>query len=383
MFDRWYFESREIRELKPYAIYARNSKGRKYTEDPDEQRTCFQRDRDRIVHSKAFRRLKHKTQVFVSNENDHFRTRLTHTLEVCQIARHIARVLGCNEDLVESIALAHDLGHTPFGHAGEEMLDELLVNHGGFEHNNQSKRVVELLENKYPWFTGINLTIEVLEGLMKHHTPFDNPQNLAENELIHPSMEAQIVNLADQLAYINHDLDDGLSSGILNHEELISEVELWREAQIVNEHRFEMLREEQKRFLNVRYLINTMINEAVANSERLISEFGILTVDDVYNCDQIIIDYTSDFKQKLGFMQKYLYEKFYSDYRVLQMSIKGRNIIKELFEFYLANIETLPVEMRNKIGQEGFSAHRVIADHIALMTDNYVISEHARLIIKS
>ena len=380
MFDRRHFESREIRELKPYAIYARNSKGRKYKEEPDEHRTCFQRDRDRIIHSKAFRRLKHKTQVFVSHENDHFRTRLTHTLEVCQIARHIARVLGCNEDLVESIALAHDLGHTPFGHAGEEMLNNLLKDHGGFEHNNQSKRVVELLENKYPWFPGLNLTIEVLEGLMKHHTPFDNPKNLAEDELIHPSMEAQIVNLADQLAYINHDLDDGLASGILDSDELTSEVELWREAQIVNEFRFTNLRDDQKRFLNVRYLINTMIKEAVNHSESLIVGFGIRTLNDVYNSESIIIDYTQEFKSKLVLLQKYLYDKFYSDYRVLQMSVNGKNVVKELFEFYLSNTGELPEDMKIKIGTEGFSLHRVIADHIALMTDNYVLSEHSRLV---
>ncbi|MDD4527812.1 MAG: deoxyguanosinetriphosphate triphosphohydrolase [Candidatus Margulisbacteria bacterium] len=381
MFDRQYFENREIRELKPYAIYAKNSLGRHFSEEQDEQRTCFQRDRDRIVHSKAFRRLKHKTQVFVSHENDHFRTRLTHTLEVCQIARHLARVLGGNEDLVESIALAHDLGHTPFGHAGEEMLDELLVNHGGFEHNNQSKRVVELLENKYPLFLGLNLTVELLEGLMKHHTPFDNPQNLAEEDLIHPSMEAQIVNLADQLAYINHDLDDGLASGILDHDELTAEVELWREAQIVNEHKFTNLSDEQKRFLNVRYLINVMIRESLENSEKLISGFNIQTLEDVYRCDRILIDYTNEFKSKLKIMQKYLYDKFYSDYRVLQMSFKGKNVIKELFHYYLANSQDLPEEMRKKIGSEGFSLHRVIADHIALMTDNYVLSEHSRLVL--
>jgi dGTPase len=318
--------------------------------------------------------------VFVSHENDHFRTRLTHTLEVCQIARHIARVLGCNEDLVESIALAHDLGHTPFGHAGEEMLNNLLKDHGGFEHNNQSKRVVELLENKYPWFPGLNLTIEVLEGLMKHHTPFDNPKNLAEDELIHPSMEAQIVNLADQLAYINHHLDDGLASGILDSDELTAEVELWREAQIVNEFRFTNLRDDQKRFLNVRYLINTMIKEAVNQSESLIVGFGIRTLNDVYHSDSIIIDYSKEFKSKLVLLQKYLYDKFYSDYRVLQMSVNGKNVVKELFEFYLSNTGELPGDMKIKIGTDGFSLHRVIADHIALMTDNYVLSEHSRLV---
>lgn len=380
MFDRWYFESREIRELKPYAIYARRSQGRQYPEEPDDQRTCFQRDRDRIIHSKAFRRLKHKTQVFVSRENDHFRTRLTHTLEVSQIARHIARVLGCNEDLVESISLAHDLGHTPFGHAGEEILDKLLKDYGGFEHNNQSKRVVELLENKYPGFPGLNLTIEVLEGLMKHHTPFDNPKNLSEDELVHPSLEAQIVNLADQLAYINHDLDDGLSSGILDQYELTAEVELWRQAQIVNEHKHTNLSDEQKRFLNVRYLINTMINEALEHSENVLCKLGIEKLEDVYSCDRVIIDYQPEFKQKIKLLQKYLYDKFYSDYRVLKMSVKGKDVIKDLFGFYLNNPSELPSEMRSKIGLDGFSLHRVIADSIALMTDNYVMSEHSRLI---
>ncbi len=378
MFDRWHFESREIDELKPYATYARHSKGRDYKEELDSTRTCFQRDRDRIIHSKAFRRLKHKTQVFVSHENDHFRTRLTHTLEVAQIARHISRVLGCNEDLVESIALAHDLGHTPFGHAGEDMLNQLLKNHGGFEHNMQSKRVVELLENKYPFFEGLNLSIEVLEGLMKHFTPFDNPMNVAADELVHPSMEAQIVNLADQLAYINHDLDDGLASGILDIDALTSDVELWREAQLVNEHKYSGLRADQKRFLNVRYLINIMVIEAVTNSEKNINEKSIASLEDVYNCDQILIDYNSEFKQKIVVMQKYLYDKFYSDYRILQSSVNGKTVIKDLFEYYLLHPEVIPADHLGRV--EDFSLHRVIADYIALMTDNYVLAEHKRLV---
>jgi dGTPase len=379
MFNRWQLEEREFRYLSSYASFSRCSRGRIYEEKADKYRTVFQRDRDRIIHSKAFRRLKHKTQVFVSHEGDHFRTRLTHTLEVSQIARHISRMLGCNEDLVESISLAHDLGHTPFGHAGEEVLNFLLKEEGGFEHNNQSKRIVEVLENKYPTFPGLNLTVELLEGLMKHNTPYDNPFNLSNEQLVHPSLEAQIVNLSDQLAYITHDLDDGLSSGILNNENLVAEVELWRQAQLVNEHLYPSLSFHKQRFLNVRYLINAMIINAINNSEKIINKKNILSIEDVYHCDQLIIDYDKDFKEKIFLLQKYLFDNFYSNYKVIQMAIQGKEMIQSLFEYYLKNITCLPEDIQKDISNGTVSPKRGVADSIAMMTDKYLLSKHTEI----
>lgn len=377
-YDRLYFESMEERVLAPYAVRSGSTRGRQYAEDSDFFRTAFQRDRDRIIHSKAFRRLKHKTQVFVVFEGDHFRTRLTHTLEVAQIARHIARMLGLSEDLAEAIALAHDLGHTPFGHAGEAQLNEMLKGEGGFEHNEQSKRVVELLENKYPAFPGLNLSAEVLEGLMKHLTPFDHPEGTESARIVHPSLEAQVVNLADQLAYVNHDLDDGVSSGILNPGELVAEVDLWREAQLHNGRQYSQLSSSQSRFLNVRYLINLMVLEAVRHTGKRLKELEILSIEDVYRCQEKVVEYPSELKGRLGQLQRYLHQRFYHDYRIVRMTIKGKRFIAELFEQFMACPESLPSEEYGRF-QAGVSPGRVIADYISLMTDNYVIDEHKRI----
>ena len=382
MHNREYFESLESQILKPYAIHSKESKGRKHLEEKDLSRTVFQRDRDRIVHSKAFRRLKHKTQVFVAFEGDHFRTRLTHTLEVAQIARHIARSLGLNEDLVEAIALAHDLGHTPFGHAGEEVLNELLINNGGFEHNRQSKRVVEELEQKYPKFKGLNLSLELLEGLMKHHTPFDHPEDIAAEDIIHPSLEAQVVNVADQLAYVNHDLDDGVSSKILNMEELIATVDLWNEAQVFNESKYKVMTDNENRFVNVRYLINKMIMDVIHQTERMIKEQQVSKLDDVYSCKLKIVDFTQELQVKIVQLQKYLMENFYNNYRVLKMSFKGKDYIRELFEQFHGHPELLHKNELERVRRYG-DKERVIADYISQMTDNYVIDEHKRAFDRS
>ncbi len=377
-YDRLYFENLEKKSLAPYAVLSKRSKGRQYQEELDPFRTAFQRDRDRIIHSKAFRRLKHKTQVFVIFEGDHFRTRLTHTLEVAQIARHIARMLGLNEDLVESIALAHDLGHTPFGHAGEAQLDELLKDVGGFEHNLQSRRIVELLENKYPSFPGLNLSQEVIEGLLKHFTPFDHSDDASAEEIIHPSLEAQVVNLADQLAYLNHDLDDGISSGILNMDELVAKVDLWREAQISNEFKYQNLNATQTRFLNVRYLINLMVNDVTANAQRKIQENNLQTLEDVYLCNERIVDFSPQMKKRIVFLQRFLHNQFYNDYRVLRMMVKGKRFINELFVHFNKYPQLLPPNEHQRI-REGETQERVIADYLSTMTDNYVIEEHKRI----
>ena len=378
MYNRQFFERQEEQQLKPYAVLSRRSKGRCVKEEEDKYRTCFQRDRDRLIHSKAFRRLKHKTQVFVIYEGDHYRTRLTHTLEVAQIARQLARLLGVNEDLVEAISLAHDLGHTPFGHAGEEILNEFMNDDGGFEHNAQSRRVVEILENKYPHFQGLNLSRDIIEGLMKHQTPYDNPQKMDEADLVNPSLEAQIVNLSDQLAYINHDLDDGVAAGIIEMNELVTRSELWREAQIYNEHQYGKLNATQTRFLNVRYLINLMVMESMNHTELLIKENDIKTTDDVYRCQHPLVRYSPKFEKKVSQLQNFLHEKFYNDYRVLRMSIKGKRYIRELFNYFLKYPDHLPRDEKQRIKQEE-SVKRVIADYISQMTDNYAIGEYRRL----
>lgn len=379
LYDRYYFEDQESRFLAPYAVKAKLTRGRHFPEDMDPFRTAFQRDRDRIIHSKAFRRLKHKTQVFVIFEGDHFRTRLTHTLEVTQIARHMARMMGLNEDLVETIALAHDLGHPPFGHAGEEALDELLRDLGGFEHNEQSKRVVELLETKYPNFPGLNLSIEVLEGLMKHHTPFDHDAQVMEHELVFPSLEAQVVNLADQLAYVNHDLDDGIASGILNMDDLVAHVDLWREAQLVTDGHHQNLNEQQIRFLNVRYLINKMVNESVQFSEKTRVRLGVETFDNVFACRERVIGFSPELEERIIQLQRFLHQRFYQDYRVIRMTLTGKQLINELYNAFIKSPQLLPGQEYEKV-QRGDEPRRIVADYISLMTDNYVTSEHNRVV---
>lgn len=381
MQKREFYEDIEFKFLKRYAVKSSTAKGRLYPETPDPYRTCFQRDRDRIIHSKAFRRLKHKTQVFISTESDHYRTRLSHTLEVAQIARHMARMLGINEDLSEAIALAHDLGHTPFGHTGEKALDEMLKEHGGFDHNLQSKRVVEKLEDKYPDFPGLNLTQEVLEGLMKHFTPYDHPVNIKLEDLVHPSLEAQVVNLADQLAYLSHDLDDGMSAGILKIDELQKECELVAEIQDKNKLNYGEIAPKREQFMLVRNLINDMILQTVENSERNITEENILSLEDVYASKDLIVNFDSFYKFKIDALQRYLFKFFYLHPSIIKMSEKGTMIIKQLFEYYLENSNSLTAEDNHKI-KLGENKYRVIADRISLMTDSYVMKEYQQLFPK-
>lgn len=378
MFDKIYYENLETKHLQKYAVLAKYSKGRKHQELDDSFRTCFQRDRDRVIHSKAFRRLKHKTQVFFIFEGDHYRTRLTHTLEVVQIARQIARSLGVNEDLVEAISLAHDLGHTPFGHAGEAMLNELLKDIGGFEHNFQSRRVVDKLEDKYPDFTGLNLSYEVLQGLMKHYTHYDHPEGMDESDFVSPSLEAQIVNLADQLAYLNHDLDDGLASGILHMDQLVSDLELWREAHEFNKSKYFNLNTKQYRFLNVRYLINKMISEAGKYSEKKLKDMNIQTLDDVYNSTEQIINLPEELNVKVKKVLQYLFKYFYNDYNVYRMAVKGKRYIKELFDQFVKYPNLMPKDQQEYI-KLGENCKRVVADYISQMTDNFAVEEHKRI----
>jgi len=372
---RPYFEELEHQILAPYAVKSSTSKGKKFPETPSESRTCFQHDRDRIVHSKSFRRLKHKTQVFIATESDHYRSRLTHSLEVAQISRHIARLLRLNEDLAEAIALAHDLGHTPFGHSGEQELNRLMNPFGGFEHNSQSRRIVEELETKYPLFPGLNLSFEVLEGLMKHSTPWDNPDTKSDH---FTSLEAQVVNLADEIAYNNHDLDDGLSSKILEEGKLEANIELWAEAKKVIQSRYSQLQDHELKHLINSYLISTQITDVLTTTEANIKRTGITNLDDLQKIEEPLVTFSFDMKGKNGQLRKYLYNELYSHYSIYRMNKKGQLIIRQLFELFKADAKLLPESYRKKMAASD-CPERVVADYIAGMTDVYAQREYETL----
>src|SRR6267142_897479 len=274
-------EQRERQILAPYAQFSADTRGRVHPETPPEWRTDYQRDRDRVIHSRAFRRLEYKTQVFLNGSGDHLRTRLTHTMEVAGISRNIARALRLNEDLTETIALAHDLGHSPFGHKGETVLSRLMKNHGGFEHNRQSLRVVEELEQKYPRFPGLNLTWEVREGLVKHQTSYDHPDKRAGFDAKSSSLEAQVANLADEITYYSHDLDDGLDSGLLSEKQLKREVRIWRQAARTVQDEYGQLPDECRRYFIIRCITDLQVRDVVATTEQLIRQAGVASADDV------------------------------------------------------------------------------------------------------
>src|SRR6266567_1333321 len=274
-------EDREKQFLAPFAQFSAQTRGRKYIEDPPEWRTDYQRDRDRVIHSRAFRRLEYKTQVFLNGTGDHLRTRLTHTMEVAGIARNIARALKLNEDLTETIALAHDLGHSPFGHKGEEALHQLMKKHGGFEHNRQSLRIVEWLEQKYPRFPGLNLTWEVREGLVKHFTSYDHPSKRKGFPAKSSSLEAQVANLADEITYYSHDLDDGLTAGLFSEKQLSRDVRIWREAAQAVKKDYGVLPDECRRYFIIRCIIDSQVKDVVWTTEERIGAAGVSSADEV------------------------------------------------------------------------------------------------------
>lgn len=367
---REYFEELELKYLADYAVKSRFSKGRKHEEAASPTRTCFQRDRDRIIHSKAFRRLKHKTQVFIATESDHYRSRMTHTLEVSQISRHLSRMMRLNEDLSESIALAHDLGHTPFGHAGERTLNELMKDDGGFEHNFQSLRIVQLLEEKYPSFRGLNLSYEVVEGLKKHSTPWDQP----DTESKFTSLEAQICNIADEIAYNNHDIDDGLASGLLVEADINTHVALWRDAKAHIQSEHQALEERHLFALINSYLISSQIMDVYHHSNDLLKRHGIQRLEDVQEADLSLINFSPEMHDKNKELRKYLFQNFYSHYKVYRMNKKGQYIIRQLFDAFRQDSRLLPDRFRSRIRNEE-NKNRVIADYIAGMTDTYAVKE--------
>lgn len=365
-------------EHAPYAISEANSRGRKITEAAPSGRSQFQRDRDRIIHSSAFRRLEYKTQVFVNHEGDLFRTRLTHSIEVAQIARSIARRLHLNEDLVEAIALAHDLGHTPFGHAGQDALNACMKEYGGFEHNLQSLRVVDVLEERYATFDGLNLCFETREGILKHCSAV-NAAKLEElgERFLHnhrPSLEAQIANLADEIAYNNHDVDDGLRSGLIELEQLAT-VPLV--AMHLNEVRqaYPDLPERRLVHETVRRMINTLVSDLIHQSERNIMAQGLSTIEDVRDAPALIA-FSTEMNKQQRVLKSFLHTHLYRHYHVMRMSSKAQRIISDLFAIFMLDDRLLPPSFQRQTEQE---RARAVADYIAGMTDRYAIREHRRI----
>jgi dGTPase len=382
------FDGRPGRALAPYACDPKRSRGRRHLEPEDPLRSPFQRDRDRIVHSTAFRRLEYKTQVFVSHEGDHFRTRLTHTLEVAQIARAAARALGLDEDLAEAVALAHDLGHSPFGHAGEDALDALLQAHGGFDHNAQTLRVVTQLERRYAEFDGLNLTWETLEGVVKHNGPQTGnvPPYVAsycaghDLELAtHPSAEAQIAALADDIAYANHDLDDGLRAGLFEIADL-ADLPLVGPTFASLAGRYPGI--EQPRLIHetLRRLINLMVVDLVEETERRLASLRPADAAAIRGHDRPVVGFSPEVGRALQKLRRFLYSRMYTHYKVKRMQRKARQVVQELFAGLLEQPDCLPPDWQARAGAPGDGrTAEAIRDYIAGMTDRFALDEHDRM----
>ncbi|NMB67467.1 MAG: deoxyguanosinetriphosphate triphosphohydrolase [Chloroflexi bacterium] len=375
LYTRDLLEANEDRSLAPYALHSKQSKGRQFPDHEPDYRTTFQRDRDRILHTTAFRRLEYKTQVFINYEGDYYRTRLTHTLEVTQIGRTIARALGANEDLVETICLAHDLGHPPFGHSGETVLARLMKDHGGFDHNKQSFRIVTFLENRYPDFPGLNLTWEVLEGIVKHETEYDIADARDFNPDLRGHLEAQIANVADELAYTAHDLDDGLRSGMITPAmlsgmelwEIVADLVGWRGGELADLHRHRIIRE----------LIGIQVSDQVNSTDRRLRESSARSAEDLQRLSYNVVGFSDEMRQRNRQLKDFLYANLYRQYRVVRMAVKAERILSEIFTAYRAQPNTLPAHIQTQIADRGLE--RTICDYIAGMTDRYAVEEHQKL----
>ena len=370
--------------LSPSALRNGEHGGRLHAEDESPYRTYFQRDRDRIIHSKAFRRLGYKTQVFVNSEGDNYRARLTHSLEVSQIARSVSAALGLNGDYAETLALAHDLGHTPFGHAGQDALHELMKEQGGFEHNRQSLRIVSSLENRYPDFRGLNLTRATLKGMMKHARIYDCDSELEpllrERQEGNPVLEASLTDLCDRIAYIHHDLEDGLDARILSFDELFT-VRAWEEAhrELENGETFRGARLQIRIRSVIRHLMNRCIGDVIETLRSNLRRVESMSRDDILRLerDKYPIRLSNTMREILGDFQKLLFARLYRDPRVMQMSRRGRNIITYLFQEYTAQPEMMPRHYQDRIASEGLP--RVVADYISGMTDRFALKEYRYL----
>ncbi|MFC2053696.1 deoxyguanosinetriphosphate triphosphohydrolase [Chloroflexota bacterium] len=374
-YTRSQLEDHEGQIMAPYGVRSQDSKGRVYNEEEPQYRTAFQRDRDRILHTTAFRRLEYKTQVFINYEGDHYRTRLTHTLEVAQIGRTIARSLGANEDLVEAICMAHDLGHPAFGHSGETALAKLMKDHRGFEHNKQSLRIVTELERRYADFTGLNLTWEVREGIVKHETEYDVSNSSEYNPELRGHLEAQIANAADELAYTAHDLDDGLRSGVIAFG-MLEGITLWeilvesigcRGVEIDN----------LTRHCLVRQLIGLEVSDLVDTTYQRLLDSKIKSVDELQRLPYNVVGFSEDVHRRNRQLKDFLYTQLYRHYRVVRMAVKSERIISDLFQAYRSKPTMLPGHIQEFIEQYGLE--RTICDYIAGMTDRFAIEEHKKL----
>jgi dGTPase len=370
--------SGERPDLAGFAAKSCLSLGRRYPEEFRDDRPAFERDRDRIIHCAAFRRLEYKTQVFVNHEGDYYRTRLTHSLEVAQIGKAISRRLRLNEELAEALALAHDLGHTPFGHTGEEVLNRLMEEHGGFEHNLQSLRVVDLLEERYPNFNGLNLSWETREGIIKHKSPYDSPADIIAEMMpgVVPTIEAQIINFADEIAYNNHDIDDGLKSGLITLDQLET-VEIWREGYDLITAQYPGLDPERCKHQVISALIGRLIKDLSTTTLENIERFGIRTLDDLRRVNRQVVSFSPDVAEKNKKLKQFLMANLYRHHKVERMRVKAESYLTQLFEAYLKHPTLLPRKHLKKM--ESTVRERVICDYIAGMTDRFALDEYKRL----
>jgi dGTPase len=375
IYSREELEEIEDRNLAPYGLRSKDSRGRVYPDDEPDYRTSFQRDRDRIIHTTAFRRLKYKTQVFFNYEGDYYRTRLTHTLEVAQIGRTVARALGANEDLTESICLAHDIGHPPFGHSGEVALARLMKDYGGFDHNKQTLRILTLLEHRYPEFPGLNLTWEVREGIVKHESEYDIADATDYNPALRGPLEAQIANAADELAYTAHDLDDGLRSGMITARRL-EEITLWGILQESIGWRGSILDELTQHRL-IRRLIGLEVTDLIQATDKNLQENDVSSVENLQRLSMNVISFTEDMHRRNRQLKDFLYNNLYRHYRVVRMAVKAERIISDLFQAYRLDPLILPKQFQDLVDERGLE--RVICDYIAGMTDRYAVEEHYKI----
>jgi len=375
IYNRQYQESLEEKYLAPYAIHSKHSKGRKYLETEPDYRTCFQRDRDRVLHTTSFRRLEYKTQVFINYEGDYYRTRLTHTLEVAQIGRTIARALGASEDLVEVICMAHDMGHPPFGHSGETTLNHLMKDHGGFNHNHHSYRIVTEIERRYPDFPGLNLSWEVLEGIVKHETVYDKTDALEYDPHLRGHLEAQITNVADELAYTCHDLDDGLRSGIITPD-MLQGIELW---EIVSKKHFHNSCEldDLTRHMIIRELTGFQVTSMINSSFDRIQASQVKNSKELQSLEYNVVGFDEEMSKRNQILREFLLKNMYHQYRVVRMHKKAERILTDLFNAYNEEPSMLPKHFQELIHEKG--RELTICDYLAGMTDRFAVDEYAKL----
>lgn len=375
IYNREYQETIEEKFLAPYAVHSKDSKGRKYAESEPDYRTCFQRDRDRVLHTTAFRRLEYKTQVFINYEGDYYRTRLTHTLEVTQIGRTIARALGASEDLVEVICMAHDMGHPPFGHSGESTLNQLMQGYGGFNHNHHSYRIVTEIERRYPDFPGLNLSWEVLEGMVKHETEYDKTDALEYDPALRGHLEAQITNVADELAYTSHDLDDGLRSGIITPD-MLKGIEIWE--MVAGDHLKNSCElDDLTRHMIIRDLTGLQVTSMINTSAKKIEASKVRSVKELQSLPYNVVGFDDEMKKLNRILKDFLFKNMYHQYRVVRMHKKAERLLSELFNAYATEPSMLPMQFQKLIEEKG--KERTICDYLAGMTDRFAVDEYAKL----